>query len=43
VLEDLDKAVLYGLEVTIDHTRKQDNVVHYRTIEARDYLLNTMK
>jgi nicotinate-nucleotide adenylyltransferase len=43
VLEDLDKAVLYGLEVTIDHTRKQDNVIHYRTIEARDYLLNTMK
>lgn len=39
VMEDLDKAVLYGLNVTVNHTRKQDNEIHYRTLEARDYLM----
>lgn len=39
VLEDLDKGVLYGLEITIDHTRKKDNIIHYRTLEAREFLL----
>lgn len=38
VLENLDAGVLYGLEITIDHTRKKDNVIHYRTLEARDWL-----
>ncbi len=39
VMEDLDRAVLYGLEVTINHTREKDREVHYRTLEARDWLL----
>lgn len=39
VMEDLDAAVLYGLEVTINHTRKKDQEIHYRTIEARDWIL----
>ncbi|MCQ2443256.1 MAG: nicotinate (nicotinamide) nucleotide adenylyltransferase [Oscillospiraceae bacterium] len=39
VMENLDQGVLYGLEITIDHTRKKDNLIHYRTLEARDFLL----
>ena len=43
VMEDLDAAVLYGLEITINHTRKKEQTIHYRTIEARDYLLSHRK
>lgn len=39
VLTDLDRAVLYGLNVTIHHTRKKDAVIHPRSLEARDWLL----
>lgn len=39
VLRDLDAAVLYGLEVTINHTRKKEGALHPRTVEARDFLL----
>ncbi|MCD7828939.1 MAG: nicotinate (nicotinamide) nucleotide adenylyltransferase [Clostridiales bacterium] len=39
VLEDLDAAVLYGLNVTVSHTRKKGQTIHYRTLEAREYLL----
>lgn len=36
---DLDAAVLRGLEITIEHTRRQRQTLHYRTLEARDWLL----
>lgn len=36
---DLDGAVLRGLEITIEHTRKEGGLLHYRTLEARDWLL----
>lgn len=36
---DLDRAVLRGLEITIDHTAQEGNPIHYRTLEARDWLL----
>lgn len=39
VLEDLDAAVLYGLNVTISHNQSRGNVIHPRTLEARDWLL----
>lgn len=39
VLEDLDAAVLYGLNVTISHNRSRGSVIHPRTLEARDWLL----
>jgi nicotinate-nucleotide adenylyltransferase len=40
VLEDLDAAVLYGLNVTISHNQSRGNVIHSRTLEARDWLLS---
>ena len=40
VLEDLDAAVLYGLNVTISHNQSRGNVIHPRTLEARDWLLS---
>ena len=40
VLEDLDAGVLYGLNVTISHTRRQGRTIHHRTLEARDWLLS---
>ena len=39
VLEDLDAAVLYGLNVTISHNRSRGNVIHPRTLEAREWLI----
>ena len=36
---DLDRAVLRGLEITIEHTAREGNPIHYRTLEARDWLL----
>ena len=39
VLEDLDAAVLYGLNVTIRHNQGRHNPIHSRTLEARDFLL----
>lgn len=39
VLEDLDAAVLCGLNVTISHNRSRGNVIHPRTLEAREWLL----
>ena len=36
---DLDAAVLRGLEITIEHTTSQHQPIHYRTLEARDWLL----
>ncbi|MGM9537959.1 MAG: nicotinate (nicotinamide) nucleotide adenylyltransferase [Candidatus Onthomonas sp.] len=36
---DLDRAVLRGLEITIEHTAQEGNPIHYRTLEARDWLL----
>lgn len=40
---DLDAAVLRGLEITIEHTRSQGQTLHYRTLEARDWLLEHRK
>ena len=37
-MQDLDAGVLLGLENTIKFTRAQGRQVHYRTIEARDWL-----
>ena len=37
-MEDLDAGVLLGLENTIKFTQRQGREVHYRTIEARDWL-----
>ena len=36
---DLDAAVLRGLEITIEHTGREGGPIHYRTLEARDWLL----
>ncbi len=36
--EDLDAAVLLGLEMGIEEMEKMGNPVHYRTVEARDWL-----
>lgn len=40
---DLDRAVLRGLEITIAHNRKKGQPIHYRTLEARDWLLAHME
>lgn len=37
-MKDLDAGVLLGLENTIKFTQRQGREVHYRTIEARDWL-----
>lgn len=37
-MADLDAGVLLGLENTIRHTLAQGREVHYRTLEARDWL-----
>lgn len=37
-MRDLDAGVLLGLENTIRHTESQGRKVHYRTLEARDWL-----
>lgn len=37
-MRDLDAGVLLGLENTIRHTEAQGREVHYRTLEARDWL-----
>ncbi len=37
-MRDLDAGVLLGLENTIRHTESQGREVHYRTLEARDWL-----
>lgn len=37
-MRDLDAGVLLGLENTIRHTESQGRNVHYRTLEARDWL-----
>ena len=37
-MQDLDAGVLLGLENTIRFTQRQGREVHYRTIEARDWL-----
>ena len=37
-MKDLDAGVLLGLENTIRFTQRQGREVHYRTIEARDWL-----
>lgn len=39
VVEDLDAAVLYGLNVTIAHNRDRGNPIHPRTLETREWLL----
>ncbi len=39
VYQDLDAAVLLGLEMTIEEMKKNGYPVHYRTVEARDWLL----
>lgn len=36
---DLDAAVLRGLEITIEHTAGKGDVIHPKTLEARDWLL----
>ncbi len=37
--EDLDAAVLRGLEITIAENAREGKPIHYRTLEARDWLL----
>lgn len=36
---DLDRAVLRGLEITIEYNTQKGQPIHYRTLEARDWLL----
>lgn len=43
VYEDLDRAVLLGLEMSIQEMTEMGNPVHYRTIEARDWLKERLK
>ncbi len=38
IYTDLDAAVLRGLEITIAHTTSRHQPIHYRTLEARDWL-----
>lgn len=37
--QDLDAAVLLGLKMTVEEMRQEGYPVHYRTLEARDWLL----
>jgi nicotinate-nucleotide adenylyltransferase len=39
--EDLDEAMLLGLNTTIGEMKKRGNPVHFRTLEARDWLKGT--
>ncbi len=41
--KDLDRAVLLGLEMTIEEMRAMGNPVHWRTVEARDWLKGHLK
>jgi nicotinate-nucleotide adenylyltransferase len=43
IYTDLDTAVLRGLEITIEHTTRQHQPIHYRTLEAREWLLTHRK
>jgi nicotinate-nucleotide adenylyltransferase len=43
IYTDLDAAVLRGLEITIEHTTRQHQPIHYRTLEAREWLLTHRK
>ena len=43
VYEDLDSAVLLGLEMGIEEMEEMGNPVHYRTVEARDWLKARLK
>ena len=36
--EDLDKALLLGVEMTIREMEEKKRVIHPKTIQARDYL-----
>ena len=37
--EDIDKALLLGVETTIQEMEELDNPVHHMTRDARDYLM----
>lgn len=39
--EDLDEAMLLGLNMTIEEMNERGNPVHFRTLEARDWLKGT--
>ncbi len=43
VYEDLDAAVLLGLEMGIQEMESMGNPVHYRTVQARDWLKARLK
>jgi nicotinate-nucleotide adenylyltransferase len=43
VYQDLDRAVLLGLEMSIEEMESMGNPVHYRTTEARDWLKERLK
>ena len=41
VYEDLDKGLLLGLQMTVDEMETMGNPVHYHTLDARNYLIET--
>jgi nicotinate-nucleotide adenylyltransferase len=43
VYQDLDAAVLLGLEMSVEEIEEMGNPVHFRTLEARDWLRQRLR